>query len=197
MIFGQNKFLFKKFLWSEKLRIKKRKRLNGGRLPPFKMHHGGRVPPFKMHHGGRVPPFKMHRGGRVPPFKMHRGGTVPPLKMHHGGTVPPFKMHRGGIVPPLKMHRGGTSLQKQFRESNNPGMEGKTVPMLKMQMGFPLLEGVQVATVVQTIPCVPRFPTIYIFFAGTVPLNKLFRIVQKPIKVKVRQKVPICQIQSL
>ena len=43
----------------------KRKRLNGGTVPPFKMHHGGTVPPFKMHHGGTVPPFKMHRGGTM------------------------------------------------------------------------------------------------------------------------------------
>ena len=53
-----------------------RKRLNGGTVPPFKMHHGGTVPPSKMHHGGTVPPYKMHRGGTVPPFKMHHGGTM-------------------------------------------------------------------------------------------------------------------------
>ena len=29
-----------------------RKRLNGGTVPPFKMHSGGTVPPFKMHPGG-------------------------------------------------------------------------------------------------------------------------------------------------
>ena len=28
-----------------------RKRLNGGTVPPFKMHPGGTVPPFKMHPG--------------------------------------------------------------------------------------------------------------------------------------------------
>ena len=54
----------------------KRKRLNGGTVPPFKMHHGGTVPPSKMHHGGTIPPYKMHRGGTVPPFKMHHGGTM-------------------------------------------------------------------------------------------------------------------------
>ena len=53
-----------------------RKRLNGGTVPPFKMHPGGTVPPFKMHPGGTVPPFKMHPGGTVPPFKMHPGGTL-------------------------------------------------------------------------------------------------------------------------
>ena len=56
--------------------FKNRKRLNGGTVPPFKMHRGGTVPPCKMHHGGTVPPFKMHRGGTVPPFKMHHGGTM-------------------------------------------------------------------------------------------------------------------------
>ena len=56
--------------------FKKRKRLNGGTVPPFKMHPGGTVPPFKMHPGGTVPPFKMHPGGTVPPFKMHPGGTL-------------------------------------------------------------------------------------------------------------------------
>ena len=43
----------------------KRKRLNGGTVPPFKMHPGGTVPPFKMHPGGTVPPFKMHPGGTL------------------------------------------------------------------------------------------------------------------------------------
>ena len=52
------------------------KRLNGGTVPPFKMHPGGTVPPVKMHPGGTVPPFKMHPGGTVPPFKMHPGGTL-------------------------------------------------------------------------------------------------------------------------
>ena len=42
-----------------------RKRLNGGTVPPFKMHSGGTVPPFKMHPGGTVPPFKMHPGGTL------------------------------------------------------------------------------------------------------------------------------------
>ena len=42
-----------------------RKRLNGGTVPPFKMHPGGTVPPFKMHPGGTVPPFKMHPGGTL------------------------------------------------------------------------------------------------------------------------------------
>ena len=63
------------------------KRLNGGTVPPFKMHPEGTVPPYKMHPGGTVPPFKMHPGGTVPPFKMHPGGTVPPFKMHPGGTL--------------------------------------------------------------------------------------------------------------
>ena len=31
-----------------------RKRLNGGTVPPFKMHPGGTVPPFKMHPGGTL-----------------------------------------------------------------------------------------------------------------------------------------------
>ena len=30
------------------------KRLNGGTVPPFKMHPGGTVPPFKMHPGGTL-----------------------------------------------------------------------------------------------------------------------------------------------
>ena len=64
------------------------KRLNGGTVPPFKMHPGGTVPPFKMHPGGTVPPNKMHPGGTVPPNKMHPGGTVPPNKMHLRGTIP-------------------------------------------------------------------------------------------------------------
>ena len=42
--------------------IIKRKRLNGGTVPLFKMHPGGTVPPFKMHPRGTVPPFKMHPG---------------------------------------------------------------------------------------------------------------------------------------
>ena len=59
-----------------------RKRLNGGTVPPFKLHPGGTVPPFKMHPGGTVPPFKMHSGGTVPPFEMHLEGTVPPFKRY-------------------------------------------------------------------------------------------------------------------
>ena len=43
----------------------KRKRLNEGTVPPFKMHPGGTDPPFKMHPGGTVPPFKMHPRGTL------------------------------------------------------------------------------------------------------------------------------------
>ena len=49
----------------QKLTKSKRKRLNGGTVPPFKWHPGGTVPPFKMHSGGTVPPFKMHPGGTL------------------------------------------------------------------------------------------------------------------------------------
>ena len=56
--------------------LNKRKRLNGGTVPPFKMHPGGTVPPFKMHPEGTVPPFKMHPGGTVPPFKMYSGDII-------------------------------------------------------------------------------------------------------------------------
>ena len=62
-----------------------RKRLNGGTVPPFKMHPGGTVPPFKMHPGGTVPPVKMHPGGTVPPFKMHPGGTLNFHELFFGG----------------------------------------------------------------------------------------------------------------
>ena len=48
-----------------KRKIKKRKRLNGGTVPPFKRHNRRTGPPFKMHRRGAVPSFKMHPGGTL------------------------------------------------------------------------------------------------------------------------------------
>ena len=59
-----------------KLCINIRKRLNGGTVPPFKMHPGGTVPLYKMHPGGTLPPFELHPRGTVPLFKMHPGETL-------------------------------------------------------------------------------------------------------------------------
>ena len=62
---GRDKNWYTIFFWGAKCLLKIRKRLNGGTVPPFKMHPGGTVPPFKMHPGGTVPPFKMHPGGTL------------------------------------------------------------------------------------------------------------------------------------
>ena len=39
---------------SKKTFGKKKKRINGGTVPTFKMHPRGTVPPFKMHPGGTL-----------------------------------------------------------------------------------------------------------------------------------------------
>ena len=45
--------------------LKKRKWLNIGTVPMFKMHHVGTVPIFKMHHVGIVPKFSMLNVGTL------------------------------------------------------------------------------------------------------------------------------------
>ena len=48
----EKKYLMTKKNLDEKIWIKKWERLNGGTVPPFKMHPGGTVPPNKMHPEG-------------------------------------------------------------------------------------------------------------------------------------------------